>query len=81
MNRISGKLDHDSQLIALGRSIRARRKELGISQEALALQSGIDRSHFGRIERGERNLTLLNLLRICEALELTASSLLSNAGM
>lgn len=58
--RISGQLDTGGQLKALGEAVRSARKAAGLSQEALADAAGIDRSHMGRIERGERNVTLLN---------------------
>jgi transcriptional regulator with XRE-family HTH domain len=56
MPRISPKVDKDKHLVKLGMAIRARRKELLLSQEALADYAGIDRSHMGKIERGERNV-------------------------
>ncbi|GGI53965.1 hypothetical protein GCM10011430_11390 [Oxalicibacterium solurbis] len=43
-----------------------------MSQEALADYAGIDRSHMGRIERGERNVSLLNILRIANAMNCKA---------
>ncbi len=42
----------------IGQLIRNRRTQRSITQEALALQCGIDRSYMGRIERGEVNLTV-----------------------
>jgi transcriptional regulator with XRE-family HTH domain len=54
---------------------------LAWSQEALADYAGIDRSHMGKIERGERNVTLLNLLRIAGAIECKLSDLLIEAGL
>jgi len=81
MQRVSGKLDHESHLVAIGTALRRRRIECGFSQEGLALATGIDRSHMGKIERGERNLTILNLIRIAQALLCTPSELLRSAGM
>lgn len=52
----------------LGTRIRSRRKQLGFSQEGLALVVGMDRSYVGGIERGERNITFLVLCRLCETL-------------
>lgn len=52
----------------LGKRIRARRKELGFSQERFALEAEIDRSYVGGVERGERNVTFTVLCRLCEAL-------------
>ena len=54
--------------IAIGHLIRNKRTELKITQEALALQCGIDRSYLGRIERGEVNITVLKLYEIAQAL-------------
>lgn len=51
------------------------------SQEELADDSGVERSHMGKIERGERNVTVLNLLRIAKALKCQPSDLLKDAGM
>ncbi|MNT87599.1 anaerobic benzoate catabolism transcriptional regulator [compost metagenome] len=81
MTRVSARDDHGRRLQALGSAVRSRRRSLQISQESLALQSGIDRSHMGRIERGERNVTMLNLLRIADALDCKPSVLLASAGM
>lgn len=81
MPRISAKDDANDNLPLLGKAIRARRKALGVSQEALADNSGIDRSHMGKIERGERNVTVLNLVRIASALDCKVSEMLNDAGM
>ena len=81
MPRISAKTDADDILPLLGMAIRDRRKDLGMSQEALADYSGIDRSHMGKIERGERNVTVLNLARIAAALGCTLSDMLGSAGL
>jgi transcriptional regulator with XRE-family HTH domain len=51
-------------LTALGEAIRAARIERGLPQEALAYETGLDRSYVGGIERGEHDLTLVNPLRI-----------------
>lgn len=81
MPRVSAKQDKDKQLVLLGDSIRSRRKALSLSQEALADYAGIDRSHMGKIERGERNLTLLNMIRIAEAMNCKPSEILADAGL
>ena len=81
MQRVSSKIDFNGDLVTLGAAIRARRKEAMLSQEALADLAGIDRSHMGKIERGERNVSLLNLLRIARALDTEPSELLQSAGL
>ncbi|ANB78130.1 transcriptional regulator (plasmid) [Paraburkholderia phytofirmans OLGA172] len=79
MKRVSGPSDDTGYLIALGRAIRTLRKERGLSQESLADAAHVDRSHMGKIERGERNVTILNIVRICFALDCPASELLLQA--
>lgn len=54
--------------IQFGQKLRAKRKELGVSQEKLALLSNIDRSYVGRVERGEMNITLEKAYELAEAL-------------
>lgn len=81
MARVSGKTDTDAQLALLGNAIREQRTIRGLSQEALADAAGIDRSHMGKIERGERNLTLMNLMRIAGALGVRPSALLAAGGL
>ncbi len=81
MARVSVKLDKDQDLVKLGAAIRARRMAMSLSQEALADFAEIDRSHMGKIERGERNVTFLNILRIAHALESKPSDLLLEAGL
>lgn len=60
-------------LIAFGKVVRQRRKDLGYSQEAFGDACGIDRSYMGRIERGEHNPTLLSIMKIIDTLGLPAS--------
>jgi transcriptional regulator with XRE-family HTH domain len=81
MGRVSASLDKDRDLVRLGGAVRARRTELGLSQEALADFAQIDRSHMGKIERGERNVTFLNILRIAKAIQCKPSELLAEAGL
>ena len=78
--RVSGTASNHEILAKLGQAIRARRQQMGMSQEALAHQSGIDRSHMGKIERGERNVTLLNIERVAKVLDRLPSQLLIDAG-
>lgn len=79
--RISGQQDGDGLLIKLGEAVRALRKARGLSQEALADAAGIDRSHMGKIERGERNVTIMNIARIASALNAKPSDILGAAGL
>jgi transcriptional regulator with XRE-family HTH domain len=59
----------------LGERIRARRLALGLSQESLAEQSGIHWTFLGQVERGRRNLSLHNLLKIASGLEVDPGEL------
>jgi transcriptional regulator with XRE-family HTH domain len=52
----------------LGQRVRARREALGLSQEALAQQAGIHWTFLGQVERGRRNLSLHNLLKVAAGL-------------
>lgn len=69
----------DPVLVAIGNAIRELRAERGLSQEGLAHEAGVDRSYMGGIERGEHNLTVMNLNRVCQCLEVTMSDLLRRA--
>lgn len=55
-------------LAAFGKRIRTARESLGWSQEDLAHEAGLDRTYVGGIERGERNIAILNLNRLAIAL-------------
>ncbi len=67
-------------LVALGTAIRQRRAELGLSQEMLAADAELDRSYVGGIERGEHNLTAMNIKKIANALGTKPSHLFDLAG-
>lgn len=79
MARTSGKLDKRATLSKIGEAVRARRIAAGLSQEALADSAKIDRSHMGKIERGERNVTLLLVERIATALGTSIAELMTDA--
>jgi transcriptional regulator with XRE-family HTH domain len=81
MSRVSVKVDKNNDLAKIGAAIRARRLAMEMSQEALADYAGIDRSHMGRIERGERNVSLLNILRIANAMDCKVSDLFTDADL
>ena len=79
--RVSGKADVDKRLERLGDAIRACRRALGMSQEALADACGLDRSHMGEVERGKRNVSVLNLVRIASALDMKAADIFAKADL
>ena len=69
-------MDSSTPLTQLGSTIRQRRQELGLSQEDLAEKSGLHRNYIGGVERGERNIGFINLVRVAEALEMPLSRLM-----
>jgi transcriptional regulator with XRE-family HTH domain len=64
---------------AFGEAVRERRGERGLSQEALAEAAELDRTYISGIERGERNPSLTNILKIAAALKTRPSELLARA--
>lgn len=62
-------------LIKLGNKIRELRKMKNLSQEAFADEIGLDRTYVGGIERGERNIASLNLIRIAVTLNVEIGEL------
>jgi transcriptional regulator with XRE-family HTH domain len=62
-------------LVALGQQIRQVRRDRGFSQEDFASEVGIDRSYYGAVERGERNIAAINLMRIAAALQVEVGEL------
>jgi transcriptional regulator with XRE-family HTH domain len=70
----------DPMLQGIGSAIRELRMAKGVSQESLANGAELDRSYMGGIERGEHNLTVMNLKKIADQLEISVSKLLKTAG-
>jgi transcriptional regulator with XRE-family HTH domain len=62
-------LESSSVRVLFGQRIRELRKAKGYSQERFAMASGLDRSYYGSVERGERNVSLDNISAIAQALE------------
>ena len=60
----------------LGNNLKKYRQKLGVSQEALAELCGLHRTYVGAVERGERNVSLLNIVSIARALKILPSKLL-----
>ena len=60
----------------VGANIRRYRTKLGLSQEALADCCGLHRTYIGSVERGERNLSLDNIVKVARALQIQPSDLL-----
>jgi len=62
-------------LVIFGRAVRERRLALGWSQERLAEKADLHWTYIGGIERGERNVSLMNISRIARALNTSVSEL------
>lgn len=62
--------------VLFGRRLAALRGAKGWSQERLSLESGVARSYLGGVERGHRNIALINICRLAEALGVPPAKLL-----
>ena len=69
------------ELANVGQAIRRARKAKGISQEALALATEIERSYFGGLERGQVNFTFMYLVRIARELGMPVHELVRDAAV
>lgn len=67
----------DEILHLFGERLRELRTERNLSQETLAELAGLDRNYIGQIERAERNVALVNIIRIAKALEIEPGELFS----
>ncbi|MBI2764076.1 MAG: helix-turn-helix transcriptional regulator [Chloroflexi bacterium] len=63
--------------VAFGAAVRRLRTERGLSQEGFAELAGLHRTYMGGIERGDRNVALVNIERIARALELDLAGLMA----
>ena len=63
-------------LKAIGSNIRILRQKFNMSQENLAFETQLDRTYVGSVERGERNISVLNIIKIANVLEVPPSELL-----
>lgn len=71
--------EKDPELLAFGRHLRELRLARSLTQEALATAAGLHWTYIGQIERGERNLTLKNVLRLAHGLGISSGALLQGA--
>ena len=65
----------DRKLTLLGQQIRRLREGKNLSQEQFATLAGIDRAYYGGVERGERNVAALNIIKIADALNVEVGKL------
>jgi DNA-binding XRE family transcriptional regulator len=69
--------DKSATLTAFGANVRRLRKILGVSQEALADKAELDRAYLSGVERGVRNVSLINICKIANALEVPPAKLMN----
>jgi transcriptional regulator with XRE-family HTH domain len=65
----------------IGQALRTARLAKNWSQEELSFECGLHRTYIGAVERGEKNLTLKNLVRLAKSLDVPASQIMANAGL
>ncbi len=70
--------DEKSFLLEIGNRIRDLRIVADLSQEKLAFESELDRTYIGSVERGERNISVINLRKIAKALKYKPADLLNS---
>ena len=66
----------DPELVAFGRRVLDLREDAGMTQEGLAHAAGLHWTYIGQIERGERNLSYKNVLKLARGLNVDAAELL-----
>ena len=69
-------MESPNPLVMFGKRLAALRKQRGWSQEKLALESGLARSYLGGVERGQRNIAVVNICKLASALEVDPSELM-----
>ncbi|MCA1544156.1 helix-turn-helix transcriptional regulator [Bradyrhizobium sp. NBAIM32] len=70
-------MDDETGIVdVVAEAVRKARKGLGLSQEDLALEAGLDRTYVSQVERGTRNCTIIVLARLAKALKTTPDRLL-----
>ena len=72
-------IEGKKELAALGEAIRRERKTLEVSQEDFAEMCDLHRTYIGQVERGEKNISFVNILRIAKALRTKPSELFDGA--
>ena len=73
-------MDEALLLSNFGHCVKDARLALGLSQEKLALDCGLDRTYISSVERGKRNVSLINIHRLAEALGISPTNLLVTKG-
>lgn len=70
----------EAALSYFGKKVQTVRSGRKISQEKLAELSELDRTYISSVERGQRNISILNIIKIADALDVEVSSLLDGLG-
>lgn len=73
-------VDADAVQAAFGRRLRTLRTKQGLSQEELAVRAGLHRTYVGSVERGERNISLVNIHVLAGALTVEVCALFDRDG-
>jgi transcriptional regulator with XRE-family HTH domain len=69
-------MDKHPNLIKIGKKIREMRKQKGYSQEDFAAAAELGRTYYGRVERGEQNISIQNLIQIALTLKVEINELI-----
>jgi transcriptional regulator with XRE-family HTH domain len=73
-------MDEVSLLAKFGGRVREARLALGLSQEKFAFDCGLDRTYISSVERGKRNVSLVNIYKIARALGISPAELFAKKG-
>ena len=68
-------MEKDNQLQLLGKEIRMIRENLGETQDQMAFKSGFARSYYSGVERGVRNISAVNLIKLAKAMDVEVGDL------
>ncbi len=77
-NRTGKNAKDKKYLLKIGDNIRTARKQRGYSQEEFADIAGFSRSYYTEIETGKRNISILNLIKIMEALNVDPNEIIGS---
>ncbi len=69
-------MEKHPNLVKIGKKIRVMRESKNFSQEGFAAEAGLGRTYFGRVERGEQNISIQNLIQIALTLKVEVSELI-----
>ncbi len=69
-------MEKHPNLVKLGKKIREMRKLKGFSQEDFAAEASLGRTYYGRVERGEQNISIQNLIQIALTLQVEVGELI-----